>query len=177
MVDKAMAVFWRQGYAATTPQMLVEELGIGKGSLYNTFESKHNLFTLALRGYSSMRVGALAERLGGPGTVRPLLRAALVELTGVGTHRRGCLVVNSIAELGPADAAVAEVGQPLFDRIEGAFRDAVQQGQLRGELHQGDPSDIAASLLATVIGTSVLARTSEDLGRLNRVIDAAIEGL
>ena len=52
LVDTAMSVFWRQGYGATSPQLLVEELGIGKGSLYNSFDSKHNLFTLALHGHS-----------------------------------------------------------------------------------------------------------------------------
>lgn len=177
VVDKAMEVFWRQGYAGTTPQVLVEELGIGKGSLYNTFESKHHLFTLALRGYSTMRVRGLAEGLGGPGAIKSRLRATVVELTGVGTHRRGCLVVNSIAELGLADTAVAEVGPPLFDRIEEAFRSAVERGRRDGELREGDASDAAQSLLATVIGTSVLSRTSGDLERLGRGIDAAIERL
>jgi TetR/AcrR family transcriptional repressor of nem operon len=176
-VGTAMEVFWRQGYAATSPQLLVEELGIGKGSLYNTFDSKHHLFTLALQGYCAMRTQALTAQLGAPGPVRLRLRAAMRELTGVGSHRRGCLMVNSVTELAREDASVAELGRGLFDRIELAFRDAVERGQCSGELGPGDPSAAASSLLTTVIGASVLARADADPEWLNRLIDTAVDRL
>jgi len=48
-VDKAAEVFWGKGFGGTTPQDLVEALGICKGSLYNAFGSKHELFTRGLR--------------------------------------------------------------------------------------------------------------------------------
>ena len=172
-----MGVFWRQGYAGTSPQLLVEELGIGKGSLYNTFDSKHNLFTLALRGYCEMRAQALTAQLGGPGPVRPRLRAALAELTGVGRHGHGCLMVNAVTELGREDASVAQLGRNLFERIEEVFRDAVERGQQSGELGPGDPSAAASSLLTTAIGTGVLARAGADLEWLNRLIDTAVDRL
>jgi TetR/AcrR family transcriptional repressor of nem operon len=177
VVDSAMGVFWRRGYAGTSPQLLVEELGIGKGSLYNTFDSKHNLFTLALQGYCLMRGQALTAQLGGSGPVRPRLRAAIVELTGAGSHSRGCLMVNAVTELAGEDASVAALGRSLFERIEEAFRDAVERGQRTGELRRGDPSAVASSLLSTVIGTSVLARAGADLGWLNRLIDTAVQRL
>jgi TetR/AcrR family transcriptional repressor of nem operon len=176
-VDNAMGVFWRRGYGGTSPQLLVEELGIGKGSLYNTFDSKHNLFTLALRGYCTMRAQALTARLGGPGPVRPRLRAAIAELSGVGNHSHGCLMVNAVTELTREDDSVAELGRSLFEGIEEAFRDAVEQGQRSGELGLCDPSAAAGSLLTTIIGTSVLARAGADLEWLNRLIDTAVERL
>lgn len=43
VVEKAMEVFWEKGQAAATPQELGERMGLGRGSLYNTFESKHGL--------------------------------------------------------------------------------------------------------------------------------------
>jgi TetR/AcrR family transcriptional regulator, transcriptional repressor for nem operon len=177
VVDGAMGVFWRQGYAATSPALLVEELGIGKGSLYNTFDSKHNLFTLALRGYCTMRARAVTAELAGPGPVRPRLRAALVELTGAGNHSRGCLMVNAVTERAGTDPDVAALAKSLFERIEGTFRDAVERGQRSGELGPGDPSAAAGSLLTTVIGTTVLARAGEDPERLTGLIDSAVERL
>ena len=40
-IGSALEVFWKQGYAATTPAELLEAIGVGKGSFYNAFESKH----------------------------------------------------------------------------------------------------------------------------------------
>jgi TetR/AcrR family transcriptional regulator, transcriptional repressor for nem operon len=73
-VDRAMDLFWRQGYAGTTPQELASELGIGKGSLYNTFESKHALFMRALRRYSERRLEYLTGLFSAPGPVGPRLK-------------------------------------------------------------------------------------------------------
>jgi TetR/AcrR family transcriptional repressor of nem operon len=177
-VGMAMDVFWRQGYAATSPQGLADELGIGKGSLYNTFDSKHNLFTQALLAYSALRATALTGMLDGPGPVRPRLRAVVEEMTGFGEHRRGCLMVNAVAELADVDETVTEIGNALFDRIEAAFRETIAHGRATGELtgHQ-PPADAASGLLATIIGTSVLVRTGGTGQRVRRIVDAAIEAL
>src|SRR4051794_18009122 len=102
-VDRAMDLFWRQGYAGTTPQELASELGIGKGSLYNTFESKHALFIRALQRYSASRLGYLTNLFSAPGPIAPRLKEAIAVLAGVGEHQRGCVMVNAAAELGPAD--------------------------------------------------------------------------
>ncbi|MEV5965929.1 TetR/AcrR family transcriptional regulator [Kribbella sp. NPDC051952] len=176
VVDKALEVFWRQGFAATTPQNLVDELGIGKGSLYNTFKSKHHLFELALRRYSAKRVAALAEGLEGPEPVLPRLREAMRTLAGIGDHRFGCLIVNSVAELGSADESVAAVAKDLFDQIEAAFRSAIERGQASGEITSVRPAgDSAGALLAAVIGASVLAKSGSDPADLNRTLDAALQ--
>ena len=178
VVDKAVEVFWRQGFAATTPQNLVDELGIGKGSLYNTFKSKHHLFELSLRRYSAKRVAALTEGLEGPGPVLPKLREAMRTLAGIGDHRFGCLIVNSVAELGSADEGVAAVAKELFGQIEDAFRSALERGQADGEITSRRPAGVSAgSLLAAVIGSSVLAKTGSDPADLNRALDAALQAV
>lgn len=177
VVDKAVEVFWRQGFAATTPQNLVDELGIGKGSLYNTFKSKHHLFELSLRRYSATRVTALAEGLEGPGPILPRLREAMRTLAGIGDHRFGCLIVNAVAELGSADESVAAVAKELFGQIEDAFRSAIERGQASGEItsRRRPPADSAGALLAAVIGTSVLAKSGSDPADLRRTLDAALQ--
>src|SRR3954465_6327852 len=113
-VDRAMNVFWRHGYAATTPQALLDELGIGKGSFYNTFDSKHGLFTLALERYKNNRLSFLAKTLKPEGPLRDRILSALRELTGLGTHNQGCLMVNSTAELGRSDEELSAIAESLF---------------------------------------------------------------
>lgn len=174
-VDQAMNVFWEHGYAGTTPQMLVTELGIGKGSLYHSFESKQNLFTLALQRYYANRSAAIADVLARPGSLRPKLRKIMLMLTGVGAHRKGCLVVNAVGELADPDERVAQAATDLFDMITAEFTRAIKRGRENGEFSgNGDPSGAARDLLATVIGTSVLAKTKTSHDRLRHTINEAI---
>ena len=68
-VDRAMDLFWRKGYGATSPNDLVAELGIGKGSLYAAFGSKRALFDLALDRYRERQGDTLTEIIDRPGPV------------------------------------------------------------------------------------------------------------
>jgi TetR/AcrR family transcriptional regulator, transcriptional repressor for nem operon len=143
IVDKAADLFWRQDYAATTPVNLSMNSGSASAVLlYHSFESKHNLFLLALRRYSAQRLQLLADVSDGPGPVRPRLRPAVENLAGIGEHHRGCFVVNSTAERLQEDKTVAEVSADLFRWIESMFCDAIRHGQLIGEFHTcRDPVD------------------------------------
>jgi TetR/AcrR family transcriptional repressor of nem operon len=180
-VDRAMEVFWRKGYASTTPRDLVEELGIGKGSLYNAFTSKHALFERALRRYGENRVASLVELLERPGPVKARLRTALERLADTAPEdpfRRGCLAVNTAAELAGVDETATAVVRSVFDRMERAFQDAVEEGQRGGEIDAArDPREIASLLLNTVIGMAVVAKTAQGPDRLRRVVDAVIATL
>ncbi|NDV07644.1 TetR/AcrR family transcriptional regulator [Rhodococcus sp. IEGM 248] len=177
-VDRAVDLLWGQGYSGTTPVDLVNELGLGKGSLYRSFDSKHNLFSLAPRRYSAERLESLAEGLEDDGPMRPKLKAAAARLTGVGLHERGCFRVNSIAELGHADESVTQAAAELFDGIESDFKVSVESGQATGEFGTGgSPEGIARALLVTVVGISALVKSGTDPARLSRILDTAIESL
>jgi TetR/AcrR family transcriptional repressor of nem operon len=177
-VDQAMDLFWSQGYAATTPQQLADAMEIGKGSLYNTFESKRALFVRALRLYSEQRVQYLEHLLSPPGLIGPRLREAVTVLSGVGEHRRGCVMVNAVAELGHDDEEVQRIGHALFDQIESIFGRAVARGQESGELDANrNAQAIARQLLSSSIGLSVLVKTGEPTDRSTEVITSVVDGL
>ncbi|MFI6738135.1 TetR/AcrR family transcriptional regulator [Nonomuraea sp. NPDC050451] len=180
-VEHAMQVFWRKGYAATTPQDLVDALGIGKGSLYNTFGSKHALFEAALGRYRDSQASALIEMLEEPGPVKDRLRRTLrllSEMDLADPDRRGCLAVNTAAELGRADESAAQLVRRMFDRTEDAFRALVEEGRRTGEIAADrDAQAIGSLLLNTVVGMRLLARVADGPDRLTRVIDAVIDSL
>ncbi|MFG2650600.1 TetR/AcrR family transcriptional regulator [Streptomyces sp. NPDC048436] len=180
-IAQAMEVFWRKGYAATTPQDLVDALGIGKGSLYNTFGSKHALFEQALRRYRDGQAAALVEILGEPGPVKERLRAALwllVEMDLADPDRRGCMAVNTAAELAGTDEVATELVRRMFDRTEEAFCAVVEEGQRAGEIAPGrDAQAVGSLLLNTTVGLRLMARVAEGPGRLSRVIDAMVDSL
>jgi TetR/AcrR family transcriptional repressor of nem operon len=175
-VSTAMDLFWRRGYGATTPAELVEALEIGKGSLYNTFQNKHSLFEQALRRYGDQRVAGLTEVLSRPESVRNRLQAALERLAApehAYLRRRGCLAVNTAAELGERDKAATAIVRDVFERMERALQVTIEEGQHSGELDaDSDAKEIASLLLSTIIGMTVIAKTSDRTERLQRVVRA-----
>lgn len=44
VIEKAMQLFWRNGYETTSVQMLEKEMGINKFSIYASFGSKDGVF-------------------------------------------------------------------------------------------------------------------------------------
>ncbi|MFI0486239.1 TetR/AcrR family transcriptional regulator [Actinomadura sp. 9N215] len=180
-VDQAMDVFWRKGYAATTPQDLVDALGIGKGSLYNAFGSKHRLYAQALRRYRDNQSLALLNMLEQPGPVKERLRKvlqAIVESDLADPDHRGCMAVNAAAEVAGVDKEAAELVRRMLDRSEQGFRALIEEGQRTGEIDPGrDPAALGSLLMNTVVGMRVVARVAEGPERLTRVIDATLDTL
>lgn len=180
-VEQAMRVFWRKGYAATTPQDLVDALGIGKGSLYNAFGSKHALFEQALCRYRDGQALALIEVVAERGSVKDRLRKMLryvAETDPSDPDRRGCLAVNAAAEFAGMDETAIELVQRMLDRTEDAFRALIEEGQRSGEIaSHRDPSAVASMLLNTVVGLPLTARMAKSPERLTAVIDATVDSL
>jgi len=175
-VAAAMRLFWRNGYAATTPQQLVDELGIGRGSLYNAFGSKRGLFERALRHYYDHETQRLIETLEGLDPPKERLTAALsLVVAAAKEDHRGCLVANTAVELA-GDAEIAALVRRIFDRQESAFRAVVEEGRRTGDFSQ-DPAAAAALLLATINGIRVLAKADPDSPRLALMAEAALTAL
>jgi TetR/AcrR family transcriptional repressor of nem operon len=53
VIEKAMNLFWRNGYKSTSMQMLEKEMGINKFSIYSNFGNKHGLFLESLKYYKA----------------------------------------------------------------------------------------------------------------------------
>ena len=180
-VDAAMQLFWANGYAGTTPQQLVDAMGIGRGSLYNTFESKHALFERALRRYHDTNTARLLEVLEGPGTAPARLRAALdmvIAAARTDERHRGCLITNTAVEFADRDEPVSEVVRRTFDLQEAAFRAVVEEGKRAGDIPADrDAAALAAFFLTTTNGIQVLAKVDPDLTRLSALADTAMRAL
>jgi len=180
-VDAAMDVFWRKGYAGTTPQDLVDELGIGKGSLYATFGSKRALFDRALERYRQQQADTLTRIIDQPGPVKLRLRAALqfiIEANAADPNRRGCMAVNTAAEMASADPKATLDVRHMFERTQGALQSVITEGQRAGEIRQDIPAAaLGAHLFTTGVGLQLLVKTVRDPLDLTPVVEAAIDSL
>lgn len=170
----AMQVFWSQGYSATSTQDLLDRMGINRGSLYDTFGSKRELFLSALDHYEkTYQREKIAEASAGrtpSETIRALFAGVAAEaLTRQG--RSGCLLVNTALELAPHDAEIAEIVRAAILGIEDFFIDTIEQGQSTGDIpNHMDAVDAARALLALMIGLRVLARSLPDKAVLDSIV-------
>jgi TetR/AcrR family transcriptional repressor of nem operon len=175
-VGSALKVFWNHGYAAATPAELLDAIGVGKGSFYNTFESKHGIFERALRRYGDDRVAGLARSLSGSGSVRQRVKRYFERFAtpeNAVLLRRGCFAANTAAELGGRDPVATKIVRDTFHRMERVLEATFTEAQDRGELDRSiDAKAVAGLLLATLIGMTVIARVDEPATLARRIAQA-----
>lgn len=167
VINKAMDLFWSCGYEATSVQDLVDHLGIGRGSLYDTFGDKRSLYLNALDRYQERSGLELLELFEQTESAKAALKqffAAQIDSTIADPAQRGCFVVNTAVELAPHDAEMAEKVQAAFRKTEDVFCQLITKGQEAGEIASTqDPRSLARFLLNTLMGLRVMAKAK--LGR------------
>lgn len=180
LVDRAMDAFWTNGYANTSPAQLAEATGVGKGSLYNAFHSKRELFDRALARYDLLGTQAATEFLSRPGSTRECLRAFLRLLVDTDLARpapRGCLAVNTAVELAGQDPEITRAVRTAQDHTIAAIAGRLDTGRRDGDVrHDLDVQAYAEFCMNTVVGLRVMAKTY-DAATLHRIIDSALTTL
>jgi TetR/AcrR family transcriptional repressor of nem operon len=180
VVRRAMETFWTNGYANTSPAALAEATGVGKGSLYNAFGSKRELFERALECYDRSGAEFAEDLLAAPGTTRECIRAFLrgsVDSDLAQPVRRGCLVVNTAIEMAGHDPEIGRMVRRAVDAVLATVEARIARGQLDGDISSDiDPHVTAEFLMNTLAGLRVMARTHESEA-MHRVIDVALSVL
>src|ERR1700735_4804901 len=96
VLEKAMPVFWKQGFAGTSLQDLEQATGVNKSGLYSEFRDKEDLFLEVLRHYleSLPKRGLLTKEPLGWKNVETFLKEGPLNKEG----QQGCFSVNSMRE-------------------------------------------------------------------------------
>ena len=166
VVQKALEIFWRQGYQATSVQDLVAATGLNRGSLYDTFGDKHGLFLEVVEYYRSHVTARRLAKLEEPGSAREKIATFFKEVVefSLGEGRLlGCLMTNSAIELAPHDRDTRLAVAANMGAMEAAFRRVLTRAKRDGEL--------AAN------GLRVMAKVSPDRTTLRSVVRIALEAL
>jgi TetR/AcrR family transcriptional regulator, transcriptional repressor for nem operon len=175
-LDAAMETFRDWGFAATSADMLVQALGIGRQSLYDTFGDKWQLYLAALRRYVSQETQAhLAALKSGPRAIDGL--QAMIDRV-VESAATACLGVGSICEFGSSQPDVTHIneaaGHPLHAAIAKQIRSAQSEGDIATDI---DAKDAAGFLIASIAGIRVMARGGAARGRLRSLGNLALRAL
>jgi len=180
-VDAAMQTFWTKGYEATTTAELCESTGLGRGSLYNAFGSKHQLYEAAVGRYTEIGYTQTLDILRGPETPSERLRALMlwvIDTDMADPERRGCLAINASVEAAGRTDPIADAARRHFARLELALREVIEEGQRAGEFAADrDSARLARTLQSTYYGLRVLGSVASDRGALLDVVEGALAAL
>lgn len=180
-LDRAMQLFWRQGYEATSVQELVDHMGINRFSLYDTFGCKHELFLAALDRYRDQVVTLGLRVLEGPRSgleaIRRYFAGALDSVSARGGWR-GCLMTNTAVEVAPHDRPTAARVRAHLERQERAFYRQLERAREAGELSSGDDlQDLARYLTGAAQGLGVLAKARRGRRELENYVAVVLSVL
>ena len=161
LVAAAQDLFARQGVGATSPRQVMSASGVGQGSLYHHFPTKHDLAVASIAATTADAVALARAELRGEA-------AALDRVLAYVGRRRdalaGCKVgrlTSDQAVMDDADlhAVVGRYFTDLVDEVSAAFRES------------GLPADAARdrahAAVAIIQGGYVLARATGDPGAMS----------
>lgn len=176
-IENAMRVFWEKGYEATSISNLIESTGVNRGSLYNAFGGKRQLFTLSLLKYDTeTRRDFIAqlEALDNPKLAFKTLFNGLVQQSKEDIHHKGCFLVNTSIEIATHDQKTKDIVTQGFIEFEAFFRRGIEVAQTRGDMATTiNASTTAKMLLSLVVAIRVLGRGVYDEVSLQMIADQA----
>ena len=176
-LERAVLVFWAQGYEGASLDALTGAMGITRTSMYRAFGNKEDLFHKALERYTDGPASYVARALG-QATAREVATTFLggaVRSTTRPDCPSGCLGVQGAL-------AAGESGRPARDRLtawrEGGtahLRDRFQRAVDDGDLPAGaDPARLARYLMTVANGIAVQAAGGTARNDLQMVADMAL---
>ncbi|MCW8102458.1 TetR/AcrR family transcriptional regulator [Streptomyces tauricus] len=178
-LERAMRVFWEQGYEGASLTDLTSAMGITRTSMYAAFGNKEDLFRKALERYTEgpASYGVRATR---EPTARQVATAFLGGSVRASTQPgcpAGCLGVQGALAAGDPgrnarDALVTWRNEGIA-LLHDRFRRAVDEGDLSSDL---DPGLLARYLMTVANGIAVQAAGGATREDLQLVADMALSG-
>ncbi|MEL6658957.1 MAG: TetR/AcrR family transcriptional regulator [Bacteroidota bacterium] len=178
VLERAVDLFWKQGYHSTSMQNLVDHLGINRASMYTTFGDKKQLFLRAIQHYRKVNSEGIANLLADEPDVRLGLRRILelaVTEAAADAERKGCFVVNTTTELIPNDPEVLPIVAENKEQIEQSIYNYLLQGQQSGQIApEVDVQVIASLIFTTYNGLRVVGKIDPESATLPRTVEAVL---
>ena len=181
-LNKAMWLFWKNGYNETSLRDLLKVMGIGEGSFYNTLKSKKQLFLECLRRYDETEVSKRSHALMSASTaslgIRALFGSILDCLDNPETPSRLCMFAAMCSEdvLSDLDLRRCVEGRMEGYRVQlvGRLSQDRDAGLLPAEL---DPGTTASVIATYQQGIWRMALVEYDRLRFYRQIDTFLTAL
>ncbi|MBC1471810.1 TetR/AcrR family transcriptional regulator [Listeria seeligeri] len=176
VLNKAMHIFWEKGYEKTSMQDLVDHMGIHRRSIYDTFGDKHELFLKSLDCYEFQLNQIINQQVTQDMTIKEKLETLFLSVSSVNNESpKGCLIVNSAAELSLLDEPIKKKIQELFDKSEMYLYQLLVEAMKKGEISKNkNLQELASYLHNAWVGIRVLAKTTNDQSKLPTIVKTTL---
>ena len=176
---RAMDVFWKDGFAATSLDELSAATGLNRPSLYGAFGDKRGLYLQAYQRYREQVREAFAplfaDALPLSDKLRRILLAALDLYLSGDDGPRGCFTVLSVSSDAIADPEIRAMVGEAIDAMDRAFERLFVRAVEAGELPAGaDPKRLARLASATLHTLSIRARARLPRTEIEPIVDDAV---
>ncbi|MDQ0195699.1 TetR/AcrR family transcriptional regulator [Paenibacillus wynnii] len=175
VLDKAIQLFWEQGYEKTSMQELVENMGIHRRSIYDTFGDKHALFMKALKRYEAIQNNKMRILVEKQEPVKELIRQFLETTLEKKEDPQGCFIVNSGVELGLCDPEVSSFVEDSYSKMEKLLYNFIFYGQQTGEVKAHlDPEVLSHYFMNAWLGLRTMVKTATNQVKLSGIINTTL---
>lgn len=179
VLDKAVNLFWRKGYYATSIQDLVDYLGVNRASLYDTYGGKKKLFERAFLHYQRSNANSITQFLMKHEDVRSGLKELFeiaIQQSDQDQDHKGCLVVNTTIEFIPNEKEFFSLLSENKKEFEGMFHSYLMEGVVKGQISENKNLRAIASLLfAFYNGLKVVSKVDFDPIVYSQSVDSLLE--
>ncbi len=177
--EKAMTLFWNKGYEATSMADLTKAMEINKGSLYNAFGGKNDLFKRALVQYDrdvTKRTLDMFEKIENPKEALESLFENIIKDCTNDTDHKGCFIVNTSLETPHHNPEIQKIVQDSIAGTEAFFVRIVKRGQDFNIFPQDlNAKQVGSALLAYMVALRVLSRGAYTKAGLENIRDQALQ--
>ena len=178
-LDRALRLFWDQGYEGTTMADLTAAMGINKPSLYAAFGNKEDLFRKAVKRYIEGPAAFIGAALEAPTARQVVERYLLGAAEGLTCpdHPRGCLVVQGALACASSSDPIRKELAERRKSTEKALRKRFDRARAEGDLREdADPADLARYVTTVHQGMAVQASGGARRKDLLRVAQVVLDG-
>lgn len=178
LLMQAQQVFWTKGYTATSLNDLLDAMGIGSGSFYNSFKGgKKEVFSKAIQQRRKAFDDFKAELNQSEEPVR-LIKDFFLSIASDSkdNHLKGCIIANTVAEMTFVDQDLEDEAVEILKEVEQMFTDTLHKAQQAGQIRNTTDATLLGRYLITLWnGLNVTRRMYPDGAMLRKQIEMQLE--
>jgi AcrR family transcriptional regulator len=179
-LGKALDLFRKGGFAATSLDDLSAATGMNRPSLYGAFGDKRELYIKAYQRYRADAAAAMIDIFREEQLIRRRLQrifavALDIYLSG-DAGPRGCFTVMTAASEAVSDPDIRAMVLQGFSELDKAFAACFRLAKEKGELApSADPAVLAQLASATIHSIAIRARARVPRKELESIVNGAID--